>query len=63
LNHLAGVEGTIKVLKARRELELEILNELSIRKSIVDNSSFEKNIHKNAIEALLNNHLNQKGNV
>jgi energy-coupling factor transporter ATP-binding protein EcfA2 len=63
LNHLAGVEGTIKVLKARRELELDILNELSIRKSIVDNSSFDKNIHKNAIEALLNNHLNQKGNV
>ncbi|CAM3757693.1 hypothetical protein GCM10009865_00360 [Aeromicrobium ponti] len=62
LNHLAGVEGTIKVLEARRELESEILNELSIRKSIVDNSSFDKILHKSKIEALLTNHLNRKGN-
>lgn len=43
---LQGLEGTLKVLKARREIEREIFDSLSFGKEIVNNSKFELEKHK-----------------
>ncbi|WP_436376625.1 hypothetical protein [Cytobacillus sp. BC1816] len=60
-NLLSGAEGTLKVLKARRQAEEEILKELSIRKAVINNSAFDANSHKAALEKLLINHPEKKG--
>ncbi|MDF2035745.1 hypothetical protein P2R12_01950 [Cytobacillus oceanisediminis] len=61
-NHLSGAEGTLKVLKARRQAEEEILKELSIRKAVINNSAYDEHSHKAALENLLINHPTKKGN-
>lgn len=48
-----GVEGTLHVLKARRELEEEILNGINIAKQKVDNSSFNLNEYKQLLFGIL----------
>ena len=60
-NHLSGEEGTLKVLKARRQAEEEILKKLSIRKAVINNSAFDEHSHKAALEKLLINHPAKKG--
>ncbi|ALC89423.1 hypothetical protein AM500_06215 [Bacillus sp. FJAT-18017] len=40
-HNLAGLEGTLQVLKARQSLEKEIFDALQIKKTIVNNSSFD----------------------
>lgn len=54
-NHLSGEDGTIKVLKARRQAEEEILKSLSIQKAILNNSGYDKSAHRAALENLLIN--------
>jgi energy-coupling factor transporter ATP-binding protein EcfA2 len=54
-NQLNGLEGTIDVLKARQELEFEILEQLNLRKVIVDNSRFELNQHRERLTKILEN--------
>ncbi|MCM3089995.1 MULTISPECIES: hypothetical protein [unclassified Cytobacillus] len=54
-NNLSGEEGTIKVLKARRQAEEEILNSLSIQKAVLNNSGYDKSSHRAALEKLLIN--------
>jgi hypothetical protein len=44
-----GVEGTLEVLRARKELEVQIFNELDLKKDILDNSSFHLNSSKTKI--------------
>ncbi|MBH1939634.1 hypothetical protein I5677_01850 [Mobilitalea sibirica] len=39
-NNLSGLKGTFEVLKARKELEREILGQLAIDKYIIDNSQY-----------------------
>ncbi|MEK3854507.1 hypothetical protein [Cytobacillus sp. FSL H8-0458] len=53
--HLRGEEGTLKVLIARRQAEEEILKNLTIRKTIINNSAFDEYSHKIALENFLIN--------
>jgi hypothetical protein len=52
-----GLEGTLQVLKARRELEEEIFNRLNITKIKVDNSSYNKNYYKQVLEGILSKYF------
>jgi hypothetical protein len=54
LSHgLKGIEGTLKVLAARRQLELEIMEQLDIKKAVVNNSWYDPESHKKAIRLKL----------
>ncbi|WP_045516724.1 hypothetical protein [Neobacillus niacini] len=44
-----GIEGTIAVLEARKQLETSIFNALDIKKVKIDNSQFDIDFHKNRI--------------
>lgn len=44
-----GIDGTIEVLKARKQLESHIFNALAIQKVKIDNTQFDKDSHKNRI--------------
>lgn len=48
-----GMDGTIEVLKARREWEQEILSSLKINKMIIDNSLFDTKQLKQALAEVL----------
>ncbi|WP_404324251.1 hypothetical protein LG298_12210 [Cytobacillus firmus] len=61
-NHLNGEEGTIKILKARRQAEEEILKKLTIRKTIINNTAYNEHFHKIALENFLINNPVRKGN-
>ncbi|MBU9707598.1 hypothetical protein KSP24_11740 [Paenibacillus sp. AK121] len=54
-----GLEGTLQVLKARRELEEKIFNGLNITKIKVDNSSYNKNDYKQVLKGILSNYYKQ----
>lgn len=50
-----GIEGTIAVLEARKQVESSIFNALAIKKVKIDNTQFDKDSHKNRImEAITN---------
>ncbi|GIN72794.1 hypothetical protein J14TS2_32690 [Bacillus sp. J14TS2] len=55
-----GIEGTIKVLEARRELEMKIVNKLNIKQLKINNSSYDKEKYKSVLmeklEWLLSTH-------
>jgi adenylate kinase family enzyme len=44
-----GIEGTIAVLEARKQLESSIFNALDIKKVKIDNTQFDMDSHKNRI--------------
>lgn len=44
-----GIEGTIEVLEARKQLESSIFNALAIKKIKIDNTQYDKDSHKNRI--------------
>jgi hypothetical protein len=44
-----GIDGTIAVLEARKQLEFSIFNNLAIKKFKIDNTQFDKDSHKNMI--------------
>ncbi|HDR7550903.1 TPA: hypothetical protein QCX50_005082, partial [Bacillus mobilis] len=44
-----GLDGTIKVLEARRDIEREIFNMLNIKKTKIDNSQYEAIKYKSMI--------------
>lgn len=50
-----GIEGTIAVLEARKQLEASIFNALAIKKFKIDNSPFEMDSYKNRIMEILMN--------
>ncbi|KGE18714.1 hypothetical protein [Paenibacillus wynnii] len=52
-----GLEGTLQVLKARRELEEEIFNGIKIAKKKVDNSSYDKNEYKQVLVGILSEYF------
>ncbi|MGN7175299.1 hypothetical protein BK139_22660 [Paenibacillus sp. FSL R5-0490] len=62
-NHLSGEEGTIKVLKARRKAEEEILKKLTIRKNLINNTAYDEHSHRIALKNVLINNPVRKGNV
>lgn len=45
-----GLEGTMKVLEARREVEREIFDQLSIKKAILNNTFYETTRYKSMIK-------------
>ncbi|MFB3167223.1 hypothetical protein P5G62_008885 [Neobacillus sp. 179-C4.2 HS] len=49
IHGVEGIEGTIEVLEARKQLESSIFNALSINKVKIDNTQFNKDSHKNRI--------------
>ena len=53
-----GVEGTVKVLEARELLENEIVNKLSFKKVIVDNSSYDLTQYQTLLEEIIKEKLN-----
>lgn len=53
-----GLEGTLQVLKARRELEEDIFNRLHIAKKKVDNSTYNMNDYKQGFEGILSEYIN-----
>lgn len=53
-----GVEGTVKVLEARKLLENEIVNKLSFKKVIVDNSSYNLTQYRTLLEEIIKEKLN-----
>lgn len=53
IQNYKGLDGTLQVLKVRRELEEEIFNRLNITKIKVDNSSYNKNDYKQVLESIL----------
>ncbi|MDX8046197.1 hypothetical protein SH601_09360 [Gracilibacillus sp. S3-1-1] len=53
INGYSGVEGTIKVLEARREIEREIFEMLCINKTKLDNSLYETAKYKSIIKEKL----------
>ncbi len=40
-NNYTGLEGTLKILEARKQLEINILEELSIKKEVINNSNYD----------------------
>lgn len=48
-----GLDGTLQILKARRELEEEIFNGVNIAKKKVDNSSYDISEHKQVLAGIL----------
>jgi hypothetical protein len=44
-----GLEGTLKVLEARKQLELDTLEQLDLKKAVVNNSWFNPDSHKEII--------------
>ncbi len=52
-----GLEGTLQVLKARRELEEEIFNGINIAKKKVDNSSYDINDYKQVLVGILSEYF------
>ncbi len=53
-NGLKGIDGTIKVLQARRRLEREIYDRLPIHKFKINNSSFEPDRLEKAVGSIIN---------
>jgi hypothetical protein len=47
-----GIEGTIAVLEARKQIESSIFNALNIKKVKIDNTQFDMDSHKNRIRDL-----------
>lgn len=52
-NNYTGLEGTLKILEARKQLEMTILEQLSIRKEIVNNSNYDIQSYQTALKGLL----------
>lgn len=52
-----GLEGTLEVLKARRELEEEIFNGINIAKKKVNNSSYDLNDYKQVLVGILSEYF------
>ncbi|WP_028609073.1 hypothetical protein [Paenibacillus harenae] len=52
-----GLEGTLQVLKARRELEEEIFNGINIAKKKVDNSPYDLNDYKQVLVGILSEYF------
>ena len=56
-NKLEGLEGTLEVLKARKELESEILNELNLDIYILNNSEFNMDKHKDKLISIIKKYI------
>ncbi|KQY88006.1 hypothetical protein ASD24_26500 [Paenibacillus sp. Root52] len=54
-----GLEGTLQVLKARRELEENIFNDLGIAKEKVNNSSYDVDAYKQRLVKILAAHFSE----
>ncbi len=52
-----GLEGTLQVLKARRELEEEIYNNINIAKEKANNSACDLNVFKQVVVKILTEHF------
>lgn len=52
-HHHSGVNGTIKVLEARRNLELELFDNLNMKKEKINNTKYEIDSYRSLIEATL----------
>ncbi|NBD26558.1 P-loop NTPase family protein [Paenibacillus glycinis] len=52
-----GLDGTLKVLRARKELEEEIYNDLRLTKVKVDNASFDRAAYKQVLADILSDYF------
>ncbi|MBB3110163.1 hypothetical protein FHS18_002230 [Paenibacillus phyllosphaerae] len=52
-----GLDGTIEVLKARAQLEEEMLGQLGVTIVIIDNSTFDRELHKERIARIVADYL------
>lgn len=49
-HNLSGIEGAIKVLEARRNMELEIIDRLKMKKEIINNTKYEIDSYKSILK-------------
>ncbi|PHG69629.1 hypothetical protein COI69_33870, partial [Bacillus cereus] len=49
-HHHSGVEGAIKVLEARRNLELEIFDMLKMKKETINNTKYEIDSYRSMLK-------------
>ncbi|RTR26750.1 hypothetical protein EKG37_20815 [Robertmurraya yapensis] len=49
-HNYSGIEGTIKVLEARRKMELEIVDRLKMKKEIINNTKYEIDSYKSILK-------------
>jgi hypothetical protein len=52
-HHYTGIEGTLKVLEARREVESEIFDALRLNKQKINNSQYDMSEYKSRLEELI----------
>ncbi|GAM15936.1 hypothetical protein [Mesobacillus selenatarsenatis] len=60
---LSGLEGTIEVLKARQQLEYKILEQLTMPVSILDNTQFNLECHRNSLRKVIMGENTIEGNM
>lgn len=56
-NHLTGLDGTLDILKARKELEYKIIEELELEKNLINNTHYNTEYNKSILKELLRNYL------
>lgn len=54
LNHLNGVDGVLKILEERRDLEKEIYGQLKMDKYIINNTQFVRDDLANKVDSIIN---------
>ncbi|MEH6940158.1 hypothetical protein V7056_20275 [Bacillus sp. JJ664] len=52
-NDFKGLDGTIKILEARKQLEINILEELRIKKQVVNNSNYDLQSYQSTLRDLI----------
>lgn len=60
---LSGLEGTIEVLKARQQLECNILEQLTMPVSILDNTQFNLESHRESLTKVIMGENTIEGNM
>jgi len=56
-NNYKGLEGTLNILEARKQLERNILEELSIKKQVVNNSNYDLQSYQSTLRDLIRLHF------
>lgn len=57
VNNFNGLEGTLKILEARKQLEVNILEELSIKMKVVNNSNYDLQSYQSTLRDLISVHF------
>lgn len=56
-NNYTGLEGTLKILEARKQLEMTILDELSIKNEVFNNSNYDIQSYQTTLSDILRKYI------